>query len=81
MHRLDILRGVISDGKQRHLLRSMPSTFTVRDISVGIVFMTPPEMDAKAPLLAQEILRQWHEAGKVEAAGTVDSLPAWRRAA
>ncbi len=81
MHRLDILRGVISDGKQRHLLRSMPSTFTVRDISVGIVLSSPSHLDSKAPQLAQELLRQWHEAGRIEQAGTVDSLPAWRRAA
>lgn len=81
MHRVHTLRGVISGEKPRHLLRSMPSTFTVRDISVGMVFMTPPEMDAEAPLLAQEALRQWYEAGRITQAGTVDSQPAWRRAA
>lgn len=67
--------------KQKAVLRSLAEPFTIRDVSNQIAMALPHWLDQKAGALAEQAIREWRETGQITQAGTVDSLPAWRRAA
>jgi len=78
MQRIDILRGAIAPWQEIEVRRSLPQPFSVRHVAAGLGRFLGKHRAGKAADLAQEAIRQWHEAGRIEQAGTLDSIPAWR---
>lgn len=81
MHLITTQGTSLPPGKQKAVLRNLPQPFTLPDVSRHIALVMPHWLDHRAGRLAEMAIREWRDEGRIEAAGSIDSLPAWRRAA
>jgi len=80
MQRVDRLRGLVSVQQEIRVREGLPVRFSARHVAAGIGAELSKGRSVKAPGAALEMIRSWHEHGRIQRDGTLDGIPAWRKA-
>ncbi|MAR70749.1 hypothetical protein [Halomonas sp.] len=80
MQRVDRLRGLVSVQQEIRVREGLPVRFSARHVAAGLGAVMGQYRLVKAPGAALEMIRSWHEHGRIQRDGTLDGIPAWRKA-
>ena len=80
MQRVDRLRSLVSVHQELRVREGLPVRFSARHVAASLTAVVSNARSVRVPEAAQEAIRQWHDDGRIQRDGTLDGIPAWRKA-